>query len=95
MNRKSWLLAAVGAFGLALGTAPVEASPLGGMAEAQRAAAAGNGVVQDVRWVRQCWRHRGHLHCRQVWRDDGPSFRFYFRDGRGHHHRHRHHNHHH
>jgi hypothetical protein len=61
-----------------------------------------NAMVQDVRWVRRCHRHRGHLHCRNVWRGGygygpyyrgygyGPGISLYF----GHRHHHRHHRHH-
>ena len=104
MKLKNWLLgaAAAMAFG-AVGTA-AQAAPLGNM----QAAAGQNTATQNVAWVRSCYWHRGHRHCRRVWRDYGyndggygyyggpyaygPGFGLYF-GGRGHHHHHRHHRH--
>jgi hypothetical protein len=65
-----------------------------------------NSAVQNVAWVRRCHWHRGHRHCRRVWRETGyyysdpyysgapyaygPGLSFYFGGGRGHHHHHHH-----
>ena len=94
MYHKCCSLAAVGAVAIAMSAVSAQAAPLGGVAQARNATA--GDVVQDAAWVRHCWRHRGNLHCRRVWRDDGyyygPSFRFFGGGGR-HNHYHRHHRH--
>ena len=67
MNRKTWLLGATAAvaFG-AIGTT-AHSAPLSIM---QVDRATQNSVVQDVVWVRRCYWHRGHRHCRRVWLRD-------------------------
>ena len=96
MKLKHWMGGMIGAFALAAICAPAGAAPLGGAADGPRAAASENTAIQDVRWERRCWRHRGHLHCRRVWHGDryyyggypygyGPSFELNFGGGRHHH----------
>lgn len=104
MKLKNWLLgaAAAMAFGAVGNTA--QAAPLGNV-QADRAAAP-NSAVQDVAWVRRCYWHRGHRHCRRVWREYGyyPYYdygyyggpyaygpAFGFYFGGGHRHHHHHH----
>jgi hypothetical protein len=74
MKLKHWMGGMIGALALAAICAPAGAAPLGGAADGPRAAAGENATVQDVRWERRCWRHRGHLHCRRVWHGD----RYYY-----------------
>jgi hypothetical protein len=103
MTLKHWLVGAAGALALGSLSASVQAAPLGVGPDGLKPADE-NKVLQDVVWVRRCWWHRGHRHCRRVWRDSGyyydpyyydpyfygPSFSFRF-GGHGH----RHHGHHH
>ena len=96
MYPKSCLFAAVGAVALAMSVASVQAAPLSGAA--QNTTAGDSTLVQEAAWVRQCWRHRGHLHCQRDWRDDGyyygPGVGFFFGGGgHRHHHHYRHHRH--
>lgn len=71
MTLKHWLVGAAGALAVGTLSASVQAAPLGTARDNLRAAANENTVVQDVVWVRRCWWHRGHRHCRRVWRDSG------------------------
>jgi hypothetical protein len=93
MTLKHWLIGAVGALTIGTLSASVQAAPLG-IAPDNLKATAENTAVQDVVWVERCWWHRGHRHCRRVWRNRpsyyGPSFRFRF-DGRDRHRRHHYH----
>jgi hypothetical protein len=50
--------------------APVPASSAIMLGGPRAASSAGNADTR-VRWVRQCWRHRGHWHCRKPV-DRGP-----------------------
>jgi hypothetical protein len=108
MAFKHWLLGAAGALALSALSVSAQAAPLGVGSEDLKAVAEQNTVVQDVVWVRRCWRHRGHRHCRMVWLDRpyyydaypyggyysyGPSFGFSFGGGHRHHHHHHHHGH--
>ena len=103
MSFKYCLLAIAGAAGLAMSPGSPQAAPLGVAAPAQQAAANANPMLQDIAWVRHCYRHRGHRHCRRVWSDrtyyydDGysyaPGFQFFFGGGGRHHHHHGHHHH--
>ena len=100
MTIKNWLVGAVGALALGSLSASVQAAPLGLGQDGYNAATRENSAVQDVVWVRRCWYHNGHRHCRRVWSYDdgyyygpdyyyGPSFGFSFGGGRhhgGHHH---------
>jgi hypothetical protein len=107
MTLKHWMGGMIGALALAAFCAPASAAPLGGAANGVKAAAGDSAAVQDVRWHRRCWRHRGHLHCRRVWSGDryyyggypygydSPGISLYFGGGRHHHHGHRHHHRHH
>jgi hypothetical protein len=108
MTFKHWLVGAAGALAMGTLSASVEAAPLGPAADTLKATAEENTAVQDVVWVRRCWWHRGHRHCRRVWREGpyyyydpypydggfffGPSFGFSF-GGHGHRHHHGHHHH--
>ena len=99
MTFKHWLIGAAGALALSTLSASVQAAPLAPGPDSLKAAANENAALQDVAWVRRCWWHRGHRHCRRVWRDSyyydpypysdgfffGPSFGFGF-GGHGHHH---------
>jgi hypothetical protein len=103
MTLKHWLVGAAGALAVGTLSASVQAAPLGTAPDNLKAAVNENTVVQDVVWVRRCRWHRGHRHCRRVWRDSGyyydpypysdgffgPSFGFSF--GGRHHHHHGHH----
>jgi hypothetical protein len=100
MTLKHWLVGAAGALAVGTLSTSVQAAPLGTPPDNLKAAANENTIVQDVVWVRRCWWHHGHRHCRRVWRDSyyydpypyfyGPSFGFRF-GGHGHHHHHGHH----
>jgi hypothetical protein len=103
MMYKTWLIGAAGAVALGLIASTAQAAPIGGLADTRNTATQ-NGNVDSVAWVRRCHWHRGHRHCRRVWRDYyyddygyyggpyayGPAFGFYFGGGRhGHYHGHR------
>ncbi len=103
MKRVYWLSGAAGALALGMFSAAAAAAPLGNAAGGLTTAAGENSQVQDVRYGRRCWRHRGHLHCRRVHRHHrhhsyygyggyGPSINLHIG---GHRHAHRHHRHHH
>src|SRR5262245_13542932 len=77
MTLKHWLVGAAGALALGSLSASVQAAPLGSAPDNLKAAANENAVVQDVVWVRRCWWHGGHRHCRRVWRDSG----YYYEPG--------------
>ena len=68
MKLKNWLLGAAAAAAFGAFTTTAQAAPLGTM---QIDRATENSAVQDVAWVRRCYWHRGHRHCRRVWRDYG------------------------
>ncbi|MBX9591440.1 MAG: hypothetical protein K2X43_19295 [Hyphomonadaceae bacterium] len=108
MKRMHGLGAAVaGALALGMVSIAAQAAPLGNAAGGLKATAGENALVQDVRWGRRCWRHRGHWHCRRYGRHYryypyyyggfGPGFGFYFgpRHHRWHHHGWHHHGWHH
>jgi hypothetical protein len=78
MKLKCWLSGAAGAIALGMLSVSAQAAPLTNPGDAARANAGQSGLVQDVRWVRRCYWHRGHRHCRRVWRRWG-----------GYHHHHR------
>jgi len=95
MTLKTSLVALAGALAFGLMGAPAQAAPLGSMGDV-RTNAAHNSDVQDVRWYRRCYWHRGHRHCRRYWDDDygyyydgypyGPGIGFFFGGGgHGHH----------
>lgn len=108
MNLKNWLLSAAAAVALGAAGTTAHAAPLGNMKA--NPAAEQNTAVHNVVWVRRCYFHRGHRHCRRVWRDYGyydsdpyyysgpyaygPSFGLFFGGGR-HGHGGHHHRHHH
>ena len=69
MKLKHWLAGASGALALAAFGSGALAGPLGGIGNAQAAGRAN--AVESVAWVTRCRWHRGHRHCRQVWRDYG------------------------
>ncbi len=81
MKLKYLLSGAAGALALGMLSFSAQAAPLTSPGDAARANAGEGSLVQDVRWVRRCWWHRGHRHCRRVWRRWG---------GYHHHHRHYH-----
>ena len=109
MTFNRWIIGVTGALALSTLSASVQAAPLAAGPDSLKAGAGENTALQDVVWVRRCWWHRGHHHCRRVWRERpyyyydpypydggfffGPSFGFRF-GGHGHHH-HRGHGHHH
>ncbi len=68
MTLKYWLGGVVGAMALGMLSLSAQAASLGSAAEGVRANAAENSMVQEARWYRRCWWHRGHRHCRRVWR---------------------------
>jgi hypothetical protein len=84
MKLKHWLAGAACALSLAAFGAGAQAGPLGGIGNAGIASQA-TGDIESVRWVTRCHWHRGHRHCRRVWRDYGyyddygyyPSYRPY------------------
>jgi Ni/Co efflux regulator RcnB len=92
MRLRHWLSGAAGAVALGMFSLSAQAAPLTGPGDAARANAGRGGLVQNVHWVRRCYWHRGHRHCRRVWRrwggypyhhrryyrDYGPGFSFYF-----------------
>jgi hypothetical protein len=103
MTLKNWLLGSAAAIAFAAAGTTAQAAPLGNV-QANHAVEE-NSAVQNVAWVRRCHWHRGHRHCRRVWRDAyyhsdpdyyggpyygyGPSIGFSF--GGGHHGHHGHH----
>jgi hypothetical protein len=94
MTLKTWLLGAAAAVAFGAAGTTAQAAPLGNM---QANAVEQNSPGLNVAWVRQCHFHRGHRHCRRVWRDGygyGPSVGFSFGGGHRHHGHHRHNRHH-
>jgi hypothetical protein len=105
MNLKNWLLGAAAAVAFSAVGTTAQSAPLGNL-QADRASEQ-NTAVQNVAWVRRCYSHRGHRHCRRVWRDYGyydpepnyyggpyaygPSIGFFFGGGRHGHHGGHHH----
>jgi hypothetical protein len=101
-----WVFGAAAAIAVGTLSASVQAAPLAASPDNLKATAGENSTVANVVWVRRCWWHRGHRHCRRVWRDSdyyyyydpyphggfffGPSIGFGF-GGHGHHHHHGHH----
>ena len=79
MKLKYWLSGAAGALALGMLSFSAQAGPLSGAGEGLRANAGESALVQQAHWVRRCYWHRGHRHCRRVWRRWG-----------GYHHHHRH-----
>lgn len=78
MNLKNWLLGATvavafGAFGTAAHSAPLTSALVD--QAVQR-----NSAAHDVAWVRRSYWHRGHRHCRRVWRDYGYYDPYYSYD---------------
>lgn len=69
MTLKHLLVGVGAALALSALSAPVQAAPLGVARDGLKAATDENTVVQDVVWVRRCWWHGGHRHCRRVWSD--------------------------
>lgn len=67
MKLKHWLVGAAGALALAAFGSGAQAGPFGGMGNAP--VAGHSNAVESVAWVRRCHWHRGHRHCRRVWRD--------------------------
>lgn len=53
-----------------------------------KSAASESTVVDKTYWTKQCWRHNGHYHCRNVW---VSPHRFHDHHHHRHHHRHHHH----
>jgi len=82
MTLKHWLVGAAGALAVGTLSASVQAASLGTGSGTLNATGQENTAVQEVVWVERCSWHRGHRHCRRVWRDRpsyyGPSFRFRF-----------------
>jgi hypothetical protein len=70
MKLKHWLAGAACGLSLATFGTGAQAGPLGGIGNAAIASQA-TGDIESVRWVTRCHWHRGHRHCRRVWRDDG------------------------
>src|SRR5262245_1279479 len=69
MNLKTWLLGATTALALGAAGTTAQAAPLGNvMADS---AAEQNAILQNVAWIRRCYWHAGHRHCRRVWREYG------------------------
>jgi len=66
MKLKHWFVGAAGALALAAFGSGAQAGPLGGIGNAPVTGHAN--AVQSVAWVRRCHWHRGHRHCRRVWR---------------------------
>jgi hypothetical protein len=90
--------------GLCWLSAPASAAPAAGAVTGGTGLAASETTaVENVRWVRRCWRGRwGHLHCRRVWRPGfyyyrfyGPRHRYWHWNRRWHGHRHWHRGHYH
>jgi len=97
MSIRTWLVSAAGAAALGFIGSSAQAAPIGSLNDGQSKAAQ-NSELQDVAWVRRCYWHRGHQHCRRYWDDSygyyydsNPGFSFFFDGG----HRHRGHGHHH
>jgi hypothetical protein len=67
MNLKNWLLGALAAVAFGIAGSTAQAAPLGNVQA--NPAAEQNTMTQNVVWVRRCYWHRGHRHCRRVWRD--------------------------
>jgi hypothetical protein len=73
MKLKNWLLGATAAIAFgAIGSTTAQSAPLGNVLV--DGAAEENSAVQSVAWVRRCHWHRGHRHCRRVWRDYGYGY---------------------
>jgi hypothetical protein len=70
MKMKSWLVGTAGAVALGLIGASAQAAPIGGLSDTRNVADRSSDV-QNVVWVRRCSWHRGHRHCRRVWREYG------------------------
>ena len=68
MTLKYWLGGMVGAVAMGALSLSAQAAPLGGAAGGPGANAADSSLVQQARWYRHCYWHRGHRHCRRVWR---------------------------
>ena len=78
MTLKHWLLGAAAAAALGATTTAVQAAPLGNM---PTNLSSENSAVENVAYVRRCYWHLGHRHCRRVWRDygyydDGPYYSY-------------------
>jgi hypothetical protein len=74
------LVVAMGAFAFGGGTPASAASAAGAVTGLSDLAMPGN-TAEQVRWVRRCWWHRGHRHCRRYWR---PGWRHHRRWHRRH-----------
>jgi hypothetical protein len=79
MELKYWLSGAAGAIALGMLSVSAQAAPLGAAGEGLRANAGQSGLVQEARWVRRCWWHRGHRHCRRVWRRRWGGYPYHYR----------------
>jgi hypothetical protein len=110
MTLKHSVVGAAAALALTALSASVQAAPPAAEPHSLKAVADENTALQDIVWVRRCWRHNGYRHCRRVWSDTpyyyesypyddgyyyGPSIGFSFGGGHGHHHSGHHHGGHH
>jgi len=78
MSLKTWLLGAAAAIAFGAAGATAQAAPLGN-ALSDRATEQ-NPALQKATWVRQCYWHRGHRHCRRVWRTYSYYYDPYYYD---------------
>jgi hypothetical protein len=81
MTLKHWLAGTAGALALGTLSAAVQAAPLGIAPDDLKVTAEKNSALQDVVWLRRCWWHNRHRHCRRVWRDGGYYYDPYPYDG--------------
>jgi hypothetical protein len=98
MSIRTWLISAAGAVALGFIGTSAQAAPIGSVNGVQSSAAQNSGV-QEATWVRRCYWHRGHRHCRRYWDDSygyygypyyGPGIGFFFGGGGHRHHFHGH-----
>jgi hypothetical protein len=80
MNLKYALSGAAGAIALGALSFSAQAAPLAGAPAGPKAHVGESNLAQDVHWVRRCWWHRGHRHCRRVYRRWGyyPYYRSHY-----------------
>jgi hypothetical protein len=83
MNLKFALSAVAGAMALGVMSLSAQAAPLAGAPAGPKANVGESNLAQDVGWVRRCWYHRGHRHCRRVYRRWGayPYYRRHYYGG--------------
>jgi hypothetical protein len=66
MKYKHWAAAAAGAIALGFAAATSAGAAPAGALTGLQTAAGGTSAVEEARYGRRCWRHRGRLHCRRV-----------------------------